>query len=748
MLRSTPPGEDGILKGDAFDRARRAQTEPYEAREEGAPPPVDWLKLVREAEKQGLDYSQQQNRSAWNRTYKAYRNEHFAGSKYTSAEWRNRSKIFRPKTRTAVRKDRAAAMASLFSTVDAITCSPGNESDPVQRAGARLVAEILNYRTDRTSGRAAIPWFRVAAGAREDALLAGICVSKQYWKLETRTETRLQNATDEFGQPIQIEAEVQVPIVNRPDCLPIPVENIVIDPAASWLDPIQSAAYFMAKYPMRISEIKRMQSHPTNPWKNVDVSKLRGAGQEQSMNAQGVRMAREGAPDRFSRVQTGTGEFEVFWVYEVFLRVSGQEDMTFWCAGGQALLTDPTPTEEVYPAHGGERPYVFGVGSLEAHQLFPMAPAESWQQTQIEINDLANLRLDQVKQGVSPIAKVVRGRQIDLKSIQRRGPNSIVLVQNKDDIEWDRPPDVPSSAYAEMERLNIDFDDLAGQFNSGSVQTNRSLNETVGGMRLIAGSANAVQEFDLRTWIETWCEPVIGQLVKLIQYYEDDATILALCGEKAELFQKFGVDRITDDLLSQQVTVRVNVGLGTGDPQQRIGKFANAISVLQPILQGHPDLQSGKRKIDLDAVVEEVFGLAGYRDGGKRFIKEGEPTPPPPTAEAEMRKLQAETAQKEADAAKKQAEVGLTRAKTQATVSDIAMNRAQMIDDMHARRAGLARETFNDIKGHRAAAEDREMRRESAKGRQQPAGDETAAMLQQIIAMLGQLLQGQGPGVP
>jgi hypothetical protein len=105
----------------------------------------------------------------------------------------------------------------------------------------------------------------------------------------------------------------------------------------------------------------------------------------------------------------------------------------------------------------------------------------------------------------------------------RRGPNAQILVSKPEDVTWDKPPTVDAAAMTVIDRLNVDFDDQAGQFNSGSVQTNRKLNETVGGMKLISGSANAVSEFDLRVWIETWVEPTIAQIVKCIQYYENDA---------------------------------------------------------------------------------------------------------------------------------------------------------------------------------------------------------------------------------
>jgi hypothetical protein len=396
----------------------------------------------------------------------------------------------------------------------------------------------------------------------------------------------------------------------------------------------------MAKVPMSIDEVMQMQHHPLNPWKTLTEAQLRAGGSVSDYAARNTRQQREGL-DRLDNRLTGTRSFEIVWVHEVFIRQQG-EDICFWAAGDQHYLTDPKPVHEVYPEQGGERPYTFGVINLESHRLFPMSPAESWQQGQIEINDFANLTLDVAKLSVAPITKVKRGQNVDLGALSRRGPQSQILVNNVDDVTWDRQPGPDGSAMAIQDRLSVDFDDQAGQFNSGSVQTNRALNETVGGLRLISGAANAVSEFDLRVWIETWVEPTIAQLVKLLQYYEDDATILALCGAKAKLFEKFGVSEINDELLQQQIKIRIDAGIGNADPEQKLAKLQTGLNILMPLFAGSPQVASGELSVDLKAIADEVFSLCGQRDGADKFVKAGEPRGPDPAAGLQLKKLQAE----------------------------------------------------------------------------------------------------------
>jgi hypothetical protein len=138
----------------------------------------------------------------------------------------------------------------------------------------------------------------------------------------------------------------------------------------------------------------------------------------------------------------------------------------------------------------------------------------------------------------------------------------------------------------------------------------------VGGMQMLGQGANQLTEYLIRTLTETWIEPVLRQLVKLEQAYETDMTILGLAGQKsAEVMERYGVNEVTDEMLNQELTVRVNVGMGATDPQTKLQKFTHATMTYAQVMQTVPDA-------DPVAVRKEVFGLAGYRDGG-RFFKQG-----------------------------------------------------------------------------------------------------------------------------
>lgn len=613
-------GADQPFENDELENEAQRQSEDdgYEPAEDS----IDFLKLLREAEATSASYVTQTNRREWTQSLRAYNNQHFSGAKYTRPEWRNRSKFHRPKTRTTVKKDMAAVAASLHGNLDAISCLPGNESDPRQRAGAAVIEELVNYRTDGSRGKAAIPWFQVSMGARQDALLAGVCLSKQTWKLEHRKLPRPERVEVD-GQTVL--RDVYVIDTDRPDCQLIPPENFSLDPAADWTDPVQSASYIIIKWPMTLDDVLKKQKNPINPWLEVSASKLLPNSDSGTTDTAQIRRAREGGIDRMEEARAGR-KFQIVWVYETYMRIEG-EDYTFFSAGTQAYLTDPKPVREVYPEQFGQRPLVMGYGNLDAHRIFPMSPVASLQQHQQILNDIANLSIDAVKQNVFPITKVVRGKQVDLEQVKKRAHGSIVMVQEEKDVTFDRPTDIPASVSGLTREVELEADDLMGQFNGQTAENNNALSRTLGGLKLVAGSANAVQEYDIRVWIQTWAAPVLAQIVRLEQFYEHDAVVLGLCGDRAQLMEKFGVSQITDELIEQDVLISVSVGLGAGDPAQRLQKFGQAVAIITPILQASPDFQSGKKRINVEAVIAEIFGDTGFRDGGARFFEDGEAQP-------------------------------------------------------------------------------------------------------------------------
>lgn len=604
----------------------------------------DFMSHIQSAQRQNEQFLAAVQRKSWTQTLRAFRNEHLVGSKYTSTPYRNRSKIFRPKVRTAIRKNMAAAAAALFSTSDVVQIKAEHDSNPIKQAGAEVLAQIVNYRLDRTATKSGVPWFLVAMAANLDSQLAGICVSKQFWERTVSRETHIVTIEEEIEEPQTNEEgypvfdETGMPVMgsrietreeeettehvtaDRPMVINIPPENCMVDPAAPWYAPAQLSSYFVAKYPMSVDDAETMLSSPDRSgteWIPLTRAEIEQCAED--LTSKAVRLERSGGVDRFDAGSTRDNG-KIVWLYECFVRIDGT-DYTFWTVGDRYYASKIRTTRDAYPEQMGERPYVYGYGQIESHNIAPMSVADSIMPLQIEANDVANLSLDTMKQSLSPIAVVRQGSVFDWKSLQHRGAaDTTITVKNVDDLRFETLPPPNASAQQTMNNLNVDMDELTGSFAGSSVQANRQLNETVGGMRMLSGSANSVTEFDLRVWVETWTEPTLRQVVRCIQYYEDDERIFAIAGDRAKLLERYGVDSITDADLESEVSVRIDVGIGTSDPMQKLQKFGMA---LQGVAVAAPFF-SKKYKLDGEQVIKEIFGAAGYNDGMRFFIPEEE----------------------------------------------------------------------------------------------------------------------------
>ena len=357
------------------------------------------------------------------------------------------------------------------------------------------------------------------------------------------------------------------------------------------------------------------------------------------------------------------------------------------------MLTDPTPVGEVYlHCKNGDRPVVVGYSNIEAFKPYPSSRVEMLGPLQQESNDLANLRMDALKFSLTPMVKVRRGNKALVPALMNRSPAKVITMDDPatDVIEM-APPPVNSQAYAEQDRINLDFDELAGNFNNSSIQSNRRMNETVGGMAMLSGQSNTLMEYDLRVFSESFVEPVLRQMVHLEQAYETDSVVLALAAEKADLFQKYGINQITDDLLQGELTVNVNVGIGGTDPLMQGRKFALAMQtfgqLVSPLVQlyGPNVLETS----GVEAIASEIFGKAGYKDG-QRFLnfKDGQGEDP------RIQQLQAQLGQ-----------MGQIIQQLQGQVKDKNIDRqvklaeAQMKGQMDAQKAQM------DVEGKAALAE-------------------------------------------
>ncbi len=573
------------------------------------------LTLSRDAYESGKHWFDSSIREQLENNLQAFNNRHPKGSKYYTEQYRKKSKIYRPKTRSTIRKKAAAAAVAFFSSSDVLHCSPLNESDERQRLAAELHMAIAQFRLERPE----MHWFMTLIGALTDASTNGAVISRQDWRLNTRQRHVREVYQDRWGFEHEQMVREQEIIEDRPQITLLPIENLLFDPACDWRDPIRTSPYLIELVPMYVKDVVEMQQ-TINPMTNEPYYRPTPRGMVHAAVQQdwdSVRKAREG--DRLDRYDNDSmvTPHQTVWIHKHIMNIDGHDYCWDTLGTEFVLSTQIQPIEEIYLT--GNRPYVMGFCNIEPHKQYPAGDPELISGLQEETNDIANLRLDNVKLALNKRYYAKRGAGIDVRSLVRNVAGSVTFMNNPDtDVKTVETRDVTTSSYEEQNRLNLDIDDLIGDFSAGTVQANRNLNETVGGMKMLENNVSPLREMTIRTFAETWVEPVLRQLIELEAVYETDQTLLLTAGSQ------IGLENVEQALqvIAEPIKVKVNVGFDATDPMRRVQKLAFGFGTIAGYF---PQLM---HEADPGEAVKEIMGALGYKDGVRFFPQLHRDQPP------------------------------------------------------------------------------------------------------------------------
>lgn len=569
----------------------------------------EWLKLAQDAYKQSTNYFENNVRKQVEDGLRLFNSQHPRDSKYNSEAYKYRSRLVRPRIRSIIRKHEAAAYMALFSSPDFANIDPVDGEDEAQLASAGINKQLLQYRLGKS-----IPWSVISIGALQDAAKVGVCASFNYWMYRA-TEEKETIQADFFGEPLTLKIPKTTVREDRPCVELLPVENIRFHPAAKWYDVIGTSPYVIVEMPMFLRDaLDRMETgygKGEPEWKKLDKTTLLTA---RITDTNPVQQARENKREDPQTQSSDLNEFDLIMVHLNFIKMD-DECYCYYTLKDKELLSDPKPLDEVF-LHD-EIPITLGFCIIETHKTMPNGLANLGKDLHTEGTEIVNSRLDNVKYVLNKRSLVRRGSNVDVEGMLRNVPGGITMVNDiEKDVKHIETADVTASAYQEQDRVNADMDSLlGGGLNSDSVMTNRKLGETVGGMRMLAQGGNAITEYTIQLWIETWYLPTLYQLVKLEQYYESDEVILAIAAKKAGMYQKFLQNPDLDKLLKSELTVTVNAGMGATDPQQRFQSFMQCLGAYTQVVQASQMMGD----LNLPEVRKELFGLSGWKDSARFF---------------------------------------------------------------------------------------------------------------------------------
>ena len=540
-----------------------------------------WLARARSAFRSSTDYMDSNYRKAWEDSIRAFNNQHPGDSKYNAPAYDKRSKLYRPKIRSVIRKNEAAAAAAFFSNMDVVSIAASDQSDKAQLVSADVMKQLVQYRLTRS-----IPWFQTVLGGLQEAQTLGLVCAHVHWKYDDIDEETGKAATD------------------KPAIDLIPMENIRFDPSASWIDIVNTTPYFIHMMPMYAMDVEeKMES---GEWYKLPITQAT-AGTSDS-----TRTARQGGKDDPQTSDSrGLDDYEIAWVQRHIHRRDGK-DWEFYTLSDYGMLTDPVELKEV--VFHGRRPYVIGTCIIEVHKAVPNGVPALAKGLEDEINEIANQRIDNVKFALNKKWFAKRGVEVDLAGLVRNTPGGVVMmndpVNDVREITW---PDVTQSSYAEQQGLDMSMDELLGNFNPAALMTNGAGNAPARNMAMTSQANGTLVEYLIRTYVETFIQPVLRQLILLEQEYETDRVILGIAGKNSKLLQQMGTDEVTDELLTQETTLSVNVGMGATDPTQKLQKFLSGLTSFSQIVKNPTP---GMNYVE---VGKEIFGHLGYQDGSRFF---------------------------------------------------------------------------------------------------------------------------------
>lgn len=583
-----------------------------------------WLRIARIAYDESTAFLKKSVGRQIEKNKANFSSKHPHGSKYYTKEYAHRSRLFIPKTRSSVRRMQSACAMAFLSTADVVTVSPYDDSKIKQKQAAEVMGEILNFHLTRN-----IPWTTILLGALQDSLVTGLVCSKQSWVYKSREDKvpLIESLTgfplvDVEGRPR--ERTVTTVTMDHPEIELVPIENLRFAPYSEWTDVVEESPYLIRVIPMTVGDcLSRMgdsgnSKHEGDKWKKLSAQEILSAGVDNEQVYTGDTTLRE--EDAHSAID----EFSTVWVRENYIKKEG-EDWFFYSLGAEKILTDPVMVRTTFPR--GKRPYVIGRATIDAHETYPTSYVQLGEQLQAAVNELANSRRDNVEFVLNKRKYVRNTANIDIDALLSSEPGRVIMTDDPArDVKEEVIPDITSAAYREHDVLSADLDSILGSFSSASVATNRRLNETVGGMQLLSQDAGNLVALAIRIFSETWVEVVLRQLMGLIKAYETNEELFAMAGGKV------GLSEITDDILNQELSVRVDVGVDSANPKAQLEKFIFGMTSLAQLSQV-PGLNR-------EEVIKEVMGSLGYKDG-MRFIEAGEGSQPGEGGQQEQQKLQA-----------------------------------------------------------------------------------------------------------
>ena len=259
------------------------------------------------------------------------------------------------------------------------------------------------------------------------------------------------------------------------------------------------------------------------------------------------------------------------------------------------------------------KPFINICNYPEPNTIEGVSEVENFETLQVWINDITNLRINNLKLAVNQMFTVIRGSKINPLQMRAR-PGGAIEVDAHDQIKPWQFPEIKASAYEEVNHVRGLVQMITGisDYTAGG-SMDKTLNDTATGIRSIIAEANERFALKIRIWRVTVIQELLKMIVEMIEAFMVKEDVKKLLGEDIPDFEPDGID------FNANYSFEIS---GFLSDDERSIEY-DTLRVFVEFLKQLPE--SKLLEVDTDAIMKKIAAVLGK----EQFIKEKEQQPLP-----------------------------------------------------------------------------------------------------------------------
>ena len=376
------------------------------------------LTLVTERFDKAKDFRQPRE-DRWNSYYKLYRNY------IEDKEYPWRSKLFIPYTFSNIETVIPRIIRAIFNEFDDV-----DVNQPVEK--------LLRY------ARSRMDLYTKLYSALKDVLIYGTFILKPFWRYETRKRYELRPFANVFGREVgSKKTKIDATFYDDPDCAVVDPYDFYVDPRAKDID---DALFCVHRIETTQEEIKRNKA---NIYKNLDKLEEMNSYPGDDTVRERTDTTKDYSPRDYVDSFTKKVELLEYW----------ENDRVITLANRQIVLRD-----EENPFWHLQKPFIKGVVCPVPHEFWGIGIVEMTESLQHELNDIRNMRMDNVNIIINRMWVVERSADVEMKDPMSY-PSAVHVTNDINGIKMLETQDVTSNAYMEEDRVKFDMQTATGIYD-------------------------------------------------------------------------------------------------------------------------------------------------------------------------------------------------------------------------------------------------------------------------------------------